>query len=92
MRGARCAVLTERQLGGLARTQLWGRHGGVGYITIWGGRERKEGERRKQKQRVSQFRTPTLHFIPEKLGSPALFFQPVPEGCLLDQSEGPPRP
>lgn len=34
MRGAWCAGLTEGQLGGLARTQLWGRHGWVCYITI----------------------------------------------------------
>jgi len=43
MLGAWCTVLTEGQLGSLARTQLWGHHGWVCYITICKRREKGEG-------------------------------------------------
>lgn len=43
MRRAWCAAFTEGQLGGLAGTQLWGRHGWVCYITICTREERERG-------------------------------------------------
>lgn len=42
VRGAWHAALAEGQLGGLAGTQLWGRHGWVCYITICRRREERE--------------------------------------------------
>lgn len=43
MRRAWRAALTEGQLGGLAGTQLWGRHGWVCYITICTREEQERG-------------------------------------------------
>lgn len=42
-----CAALAEGQLGSLAGTQLWGRHGWVCYITIC-----KKREERKRRERL----------------------------------------
>lgn len=53
MWGAWCTAFTEGELGGLAGTQLWGRHGWVCYITICMREEREEGEHPDLERRTS---------------------------------------
>lgn len=84
MRGAWCAGLTEGQLGGLARTQLWGRHGWVCYITVC-----MRGKR-KQVSSPNLGRKTSWHPhcpIPEKTTDrSSLLYSWCPQGHLLPQS------
>lgn len=54
------AALVEGQLGSLAGTQLWGRHGWVCYITICKKREERKGVS------VSDARRTSWHLLPRK--------------------------
>lgn len=76
MLGAWCTALTEGQLGSLARTQLWGHHGWVCYITIC--KKREKGEQVSSSTDVG--RPISWCSCPQML---ALCLKPMPRGSFV---------